>query len=118
VKDDEVQGERSARAIRRAAALREPIVVNSIVLVEMTWVLASSYRYSRSAIADALGAVLDADGFEIPDRDAVRAAVESFRTTKADFADCLIGGLNARAGCRETLTFDRRLKSLATFRVI
>ena len=118
VKDDDRQAERSARAIRHAVSRREPIVVSAIVLVETVWVLSSSYKYSRAEIGGTLAEILDADGFEIPDRDAVRAAVEEYRTTKADFADCLIGRLNQRAGCRDTLTFDRRLKPLATFRIL
>jgi predicted nucleic-acid-binding protein len=118
VRDDELQAERSARVIRQAVARREPIVLNSIVLVEMVWVLGSSYKYSRAEIAAALDDMLDADGFDIADRDAVRAAVEDYRTTKADFADALIGRLNQRAGCRDTLTFDLRLRPLATFRVL
>jgi predicted nucleic-acid-binding protein len=118
VGDDDVQAERSARVIRQAAARREPLFLNPIVLVEMVWALGSSYQHSRAEIADALEDLLDADGLEIPDRDAVRAAVEEYRTSKADFADALIGRLNQRAGCRDTLTFDRRLKPLPTFRVL
>ena len=118
VKDDEAQAERSVRAIRQAVARHEPIVLNHIVLVEMAWVLTSSYTCTRSEIAGAFDDILDADGFEIPDRDAVRAAAEDYRASKADFADCLIGRLNQRAGCRDTLTFDRRLKTLPAFRVL
>jgi predicted nucleic-acid-binding protein len=84
----------------------------------MVWVLGSSYKYSRSEIAAALDDMLDADGFDIAERDSVRSAIEDYRSSKADFADALIGRLNQRAGCRDTLTFDRRLKPLATFRVL
>jgi predicted nucleic-acid-binding protein len=118
VQDDEVQAARSARVIRQAVTRREPIVLNPVVLVEVAWVLGSSYEYSRGDIAAAFDDILDADGFEIADRDAVRAAVEDYRMSKADFADALIGRLNQRAGCRDTVTFDRRLKLLATFRVL
>lgn len=118
VQDDQTQAERSARVIRQAVARHEPIVLNAVVLVEMAWVLGSSYEYSRGDIAAAFDDILDTDGLDIADRDAVRAAIEDYRTSKADFADALIGRLNRRAGCRDTLTFDRRLKPLATFRVL
>jgi len=118
VRDDHIQAERSARVIRQAVARREPVFLNPIVLVEMVWVLGSSYKYARADIAGALDDLLDADGLDVPDRDAVRAAVEDYRTSKADFADALIGRLNQRAGCRDTVTFDRRLKPLAAFRVL
>jgi predicted nucleic-acid-binding protein len=66
----------------------------------------------------ALTGILDVDGFEIADRNVVRSAVEDYRAHKADFADCLIGRMNEAAGCRETATFERRLKSIDTFRVL
>lgn len=118
VKDDESQGERSARAIRQAAVRGESIAVDRVVLCEMVWMLASSYRYARSEIARILADILDADGFEIADRDIVRAAIDDYRKHKADFADCLIGRANEARGCRETVTFDRRLKPLGAFRVL
>jgi predicted nucleic-acid-binding protein len=118
VGDDERQGERSARVIRQAAVRGESIAIDRVVLCEMVWVLASSYRYARPDIARALTDILDADGFEIADRDIVRAAIDDYRKHKGDFADCLIGRTNAARGCRETLTFDRRLKPLGVFRVL
>jgi predicted nucleic-acid-binding protein len=55
---------------------------------------------------------------DIADRSVVRSAVDDYRTHKADFADCLIGRTNEAAGCRDTVTFERRLKPLQTFRVL
>ena len=118
VKDDEAQGERSARVIRQAAVRGEPVFLGPIVLCEMVWVLTSRYGYAKSEIVRALTEILDADGFEIADRDTVRAAVDDYRGHKADFADCLIGRANQAAGCRETLTFERRLKALEPFRAL
>lgn len=118
VQDDEAQADRSARAIRQAAARREPVFLGPIVLCEMVWVLMSRYGYAKPEIARALTDILDADGFEIAERDVVRAAVDDYRAHKADFADCLIGRTNQAAGCRETVTFERPLKALETFRVL
>lgn len=118
VKDDAAQGERSARAIRQAAVRREPVFVGTIVLCEMVWVLTSRYGYGKPDIVRVLTDILDADGFEIAERDVVRAAVDDYRAHKADFADCLIGRTNQAAGCRETWTFERRLKALETFRML
>jgi predicted nucleic-acid-binding protein len=118
VKDDEAQGNRSARAIRQASARGESIFIGPIVLCEMVWVLTSRYGCAKPEVVRALTDILDADGFEIADRDTVRAAVDDYRAHKADFADCLIGRANQAAGCRETLTFERRLKALESFRVL
>jgi predicted nucleic-acid-binding protein len=45
----------------------------------------------------------------------VEEALRIFRATRADFADCLIGVLNRRAGCATTYTFDRRAAETADF---
>jgi predicted nucleic-acid-binding protein len=117
IKDDEAQGERSARVIRQAAGRGEPVFIGPVVLCEMVWVLESRYGYAKPEIVRALTAILDADGFDVADRNVVRSAVDDYRTHKADFADCLIGRTNEAAGCRETVTFERRLKAIETFRV-
>jgi predicted nucleic-acid-binding protein len=118
IKDDEAQGGRSARVIRQAAVRGEPVFIGPVVLCEMVWVLESRYGYPKTEIVRALTAVLDADGFDVADRNVVRSAVNDYRTHKADFADCLIGRTNEAAGCRETVTFERKLKAVGTFRVV
>jgi predicted nucleic-acid-binding protein len=45
-------------------------------------------------------------------------ALDDYRTSKADFADCLIGRRNRAHGSKLTLSFDRRLKGLDTFEVV
>jgi predicted nucleic-acid-binding protein len=37
----------------------------------------------------------------------VATAVQQFRATRADFADCLISASARAAGCTRTVTFDR-----------
>ena len=118
IKDDEAQGERSARVIRLAAGRGQPIFIGPVLLCEMVWVLESRYGYAKPEIVRTLTAILDADGFDIADRNVIRSAVDDYRTHKADFADCLIGRTNEAAGCRETVTFERRLKALDPFRVL
>ena len=118
IKDDEAQGDRAARVIRQAAVRGEPGGIGPVVLCEMVWVLESRYGYAKPEIVRTLTAILEADGFDIANRNVVRAAIDDYRTHKADFADCLIGRTNEAAGCRDTVTFDRRLKPIETFRVL
>jgi predicted nucleic-acid-binding protein len=48
----------------------------------------------------------------------VRDALYLFRTSRADFADCLVGLSNGLAGCERTATFDRRAAELDEFKLI
>ncbi len=110
VRDDEPQFRRASRLLARLEAGGEEARVDTIVLCELAWVLRAGYGRSRVEIAAALEALLDAAPFAIDERELVRQAVERFRAGKGDFSDYLLGLRNQRAGCRDTATFDRKLK--------
>jgi predicted nucleic-acid-binding protein len=50
--------------------------------------------------------------------DEARKALADFRTTKSDFNDALIGRINPSLGAEHTMTFDRDLKAVDTFRLL
>ena len=119
LQDDEIQGERASRAIQQSAARNESLLISAIVLCEALWVLERSYGYNRAALGGVVDALLDTKGFEIEHRAQVREALDDFRmSTRADFSDCLIGRIHDDLGCRQTLTFDRSLRSVGGFRVL
>ena len=118
LQDDEVQGENASRAIGQAAARNEPLFVGLVVLCESVWVLESVYRYRKPELVGVLDELLATGGFEIEQRDVVRAALGDYRASRAGFADCVIGRTNESHGCRQSLTFERSLKALDTFRVL
>lgn len=56
--------------------------------------------------------------FEIEGKDVAPAAVDDFKQSTVDFADCLLGRRSRAAGASETVTFDRALRGLEGFRVL
>jgi predicted nucleic-acid-binding protein len=117
-KDDVGQMETAARAVAGRCTAESPGYVNLIVLCEVVWVLHSSLKHPREAVAAAVEALCRATEFRIENVDAVRAAVDIFRVSKADYADCLIGVLNRRTGCSTTLTFDKHAAALPEFELV
>lgn len=117
VKDDLPQY-RAAAAFFDSAREAGELRLDAIVLCELTWVLRSSYGCPREELADILEKLLSTEQIEVEDADAAWLALEDFRASKADFADCLIGRRNRSAGCTMTVTFDERLKPLASFEVL
>jgi len=115
VKDDIRQMETAARAVAARCTVESPGYVNQIVLCEVVWVLQATLKYPRATIAAAIEALCRASEFRIEHMDAVREALSIFRASKADYADCLIGVLNRRAGCSTTLTFDKHAATLPEF---
>ena len=74
--------------------------------------------YSREEIAEALEQIFTTAQFEIERLDEARQALGDFRSSKADFSDALIGRINRSLGAKHTVTFDRDLKAVETFRLL
>jgi len=118
VADDARQTERAHRVIREHCHPDAPGYVNHVVLCELIWVLERSYGYPRPAVATVAETLCRSGDFSVQDSDAVREALDAFRASQADFADCLIGVVNRRHGCRNTVTFDREAAKLAGFELV
>jgi predicted nucleic-acid-binding protein len=117
-RDDPAQFAKAASVIETASERGEQCVVNATVLCELAWVLDTAYRYSREEIAGALEQILATAQFEVERLDEARQALADFRATKADFSDALIGRINRALGAEHTVTFDRDLKAVETFRLL
>ena len=117
-RDDPAQYEKAAAFIEAATDRGEQLVVNTVVLCELEWVLGSAYNYSRAEIARAIEQILATAQFEVERLDEARKALADFRTTKSDFSDALIGRINRSLGAEHTMTFDRDLKAVNTFRLL
>ena len=116
--DDPAQFAKAAVFIDAASEREEQFLVNTPVLCELVWVLAAVYDYSREEIAQALEQIFTTAQFEIERLDEARQALGDFRSSKADFSDALIGRINRSLGAKHTVTFDRDLKAVETFRLL
>ena len=114
-KDEPEQYEKARRIIRRGANGPDGIYVNQLVVLETEWVLRSVYGYSKAEIAAAISALLDAPELAFEDEPAIEEALFTWKKSSADFADCLIGARNHRAGCATTATFDAKAAKLPGF---
>jgi predicted nucleic-acid-binding protein len=117
-RDDPAQYAKAAAFIAAAAARGEQFIVNTAVLCELEWVLRTAYGCPREDIARALEQILATAQFEVERLDEARHALGDFRATNADFSDALIGRINRSLGAEHTVTFDRGLKAVETFRLL
>ena len=116
VQDDPTQAKRANSLIDRAAVQELAMFINHVVMCELAWVLGRGNGYARKELAEVIEKILLGRQFEIERKDLVWTALADFKTSRADFADCLIGVTNDLAGCESTLTFDRSAASLRAFR--
>jgi len=92
--------------------------ISLVTLIESVWVLGKCYNLPKSDIVRFVQALLDAPELRMESAEAVSQALQRFKASTADFADCLIERLGALAGCRETVTFDRDASRFAGMRLI
>jgi predicted nucleic-acid-binding protein len=116
--DEPVQSKRAADWIGTITARGERCFISAIVLCELAWVLRSAYRVSQADLILTLDRIPGTTQFIVGDKDIVRRALDQYRAGRADFADYVIGALHQDAGCRKTVTFDRRLRGHQAFQVL
>jgi predicted nucleic-acid-binding protein len=117
LQDDSEQAAKATRFINGECTSTDPGLINHIVLCELVWVLESSYRFPRRRILNVLDDILRAEQLKIDQREEVRAAILEYQEG-ADFPDSLIGIVNLRLGCDDTLTFDRKAAQRSGFRAL
>lgn len=108
--DDPKQVERVRKYLRQERQ-HAPFWIDRIVLCELVWSLTMSFKFDRPSVATVIMVLLRSDEVATEAHGVVRDALYLFRTSRADFADCLIGLSNGLAGCGRTATFDRRGRS-------
>lgn len=115
VGDDADQKARAGAALSRRCTPDDPGFVNVIVLCELVWVLEARYGYGRAEIAAAVEALGTMDAIQVDAAPLVALALHRYRSSRAGFADCLLGLANRAVGCDATLTFDKAAASLPEF---
>lgn len=92
--------------------------VSLVTLIESVWVLGKCYNLSKPDIVRFVQELLDAPELAMEGEEAVSQALQRFKASTADFADCLIERIGALAGCRETVTFDVNASRFAGMRLL
>jgi predicted nucleic-acid-binding protein len=106
-RDDERQVALAEAFVRRGAW------VSHLVLVEVTWVLATVYELEPTEIAIAIEMFLGHEHLTLQDPETVAAALERYRRKwSPEFSDCLILEVARKAGHLPLGTFDRELGRL------
>lgn len=115
--DDDAQSAVATRLIESLTDDR-PGHVALVVLVETIWVLQRSYRASRIEIDRVTETLLRIQGLRVEQAENVWTALRLFRSSGADFADCLIARANLSAGCAHTVTFDAKAGKLEGMKLL
>ena len=109
--DDPGQSAQVAAA-RALASQAKQVFLPLVVQVEAVWVLESGYGLSKENVVQTLEHLEVNQAFLLENEELCHRALELFRSSNADYSDCVILS-NCRARDLELYTFDKRLGKLA-----
>jgi len=104
--DDDGQQHRLAVELVRT---KGQVFVGTVVMVEAVWALRSLFKFSKEKLVQFVNTVLEAEAFILENRPVIEAALFSFSSGKAGFADCVIVESARQRGMGPVHTFDRDL---------
>src|SRR5581483_2967371 len=113
--DDPVQSHKATVLIERHLTEWAPGFVSVVALAETVWVLQRVYRISNEGIAIVIERMLGADALRVEHEAEVETALAALWEGHGDFADALIGAINAQSGCSRTFTLVRKALRLPGF---
>ena len=107
VGDDARQSAQVLRLIEDSANRGELLFVPLTVTLELEWILRARYGFARDTILTALVGLLESREFEFQDEPSVERSLDFYRSTNADFAECLHLAAAITHDRTPFLTFDR-----------
>lgn len=104
---DEPRQSAQASALIDLLTENEPGFVSLVTIVELYWVLRRAYKVDIITCAELISGLLEAREIRVDQDPIIRAALVASHDGP-DFADAVIAELGLAAGCKHTVTFDRR----------
>lgn len=118
IMQDDVKQSAKATNLVESLTAHAPGFITLVSVVELVWVLSSSYRLGRNQVAQVLEVILRSKQLVVDQAEHVVRALRAFSSGSADFADCLIERMAASAGCERTMTFDEAAAKTAGMTLI
>jgi predicted nucleic-acid-binding protein len=118
VGDDARQRALALSLVERCTDSDDTLFVPVTVTLELEWVLRARYRLARDAILETFVGLLETRELEFHEEATVERALYYFRSTRADFAECLHLGATITHERTPFMTFDRQASRLEGARAL
>ena len=107
-RDDPAQYEKAQAFVHK----HQPVLVTQLSVLELVWVLMSRYGMDKRRVGQVVQALLEMVELDVQEPAILEAALKTWKSAKADFADCFILE-TVKAGSETPLgTFDATLGKL------
>ena len=101
MQDDALQSPKATKTIDALDGVQSFGYVTLVAVIELVWVLTTSYELTRAQVAKALDSLSRAKQLKTESADQVIRALRVFKAVKSDFADCLIERSANSAWCEK-----------------
>jgi predicted nucleic-acid-binding protein len=108
---DDKQAEQ-IRLAKRFVEKHEQLFVPQIVQTELIWVLEFFYKFDKQQILGVLDHINGNEAFILQSKHQFEKALRLYRTSSADFSDCLILVESHPSEYRVVVTFDKKFAKL------
>lgn len=108
VQDDSAQSAAAKRLITRCVEEGQTLFVPVTVMLELEWVLRSSFEFAKDDVIQVVSSLLSAAELSFESERALEVALHPFREGIAEFADCVHVALATQAREQPLWTFDER----------
>jgi len=113
VEDNAAQLAAAKRLISRCVTEGVTLFIPVTVVLELEWVLRSNFGFAKDEAMLALSSLFSAAELTFESERALEVALQLFRESSADFADCVHVALSAQAGEQPLWTFDKGAAKLS-----
>lgn len=105
IQDDDEQSKIATQFLENLS-LEYQGFINTIVIIELIWVLSRTYKQSKETIALILEELFSMPVFVFDNLPLLLKTLEIYQQSKADFSDIFIEQFNQYSLCQNTVTFD------------
>ncbi len=107
-RDDPAQYEKAQAFVHK----HQPVLVTQLSVLELVWVLMSRYGMDKRRVGQVVQALLEMVELDVQEPAILEAALKTWKSAKADFADCFILETVKAASETPLGTFDATLGKL------
>ena len=106
--DDAEKADRVEALLSKASEGKVQLVTSDFVLVELIWVLESSYKMKPGEITPMIRAIMATPGLQVINAELISRALDHYENMNVDIVDAYIAALMKKLNITDVFSFDRK----------
>jgi len=106
--DDAEKSDRVEALLNKASDGKVQLVTSDLILVELIWVLESSYKMKPGEITPMIRAIMATPGLQVINAELISRALDHYENMNVDIVDAYIAALMKKLNITDVFSFDRK----------